>query len=166
MSPSDSSSTGTVNLLLQGEFTEGNAALSPDGRWLAYESNESGQTEIYVRPFPDVDAGRWEVSSNGGIMPVWNPAAPELFFRGSDSLMALAFETEPTFTPGTVTALFDMTPYHTAQFNRRIAVDPTGQRFLLLKNVTDQTGTDEATTPEITVVLNWFEALTERVPVP
>ena len=157
---------GTVTLLLEEEFVERNAALSPDGRWLTYQSNESGQYEIYVRPFPDVDAGRWEVSSNGGIMPLWNPAASELFFVGSDGLMALAFETEPTFTPGTVTGLFDMPPYHTAQVNRRIAVDPTGQRFLLLKNVTDQTGTDEATTPEITVVLNWFEELTERVPVP
>ncbi len=157
---------GSLNLFLQEGFNERNAALSPDGRWLAYQSIESGQIEIYVRPFPDVDGGRWEVSSSGGITPVWNPAGPELFFRGSDSLMALAFETEPTFTPGTVTALFDMTPYYTLQVNRRIAVDPDGQRFLLLKNVTDQTGTDEATRPEITVVLNWFEELTERVPVP
>ena len=157
---------GTVRPLLQGEFIERNAALSPDGRWIAYQSDESGQDEIYVRPFPDVDAGRWEVSSNGGIAPVWNPAGPELFFLASDGLMALAFETEPTFTPGTVTALFDLTPYHTVQGNRRIAVDPDGQRFLLLKNLTAQTGTDEATTPEITVVLNWFQELTERVPVP
>ena len=157
---------GTVSLLLQEEFTEQNAALSPDGRWIAYESDETGQFEIYVRPFPDTDAGRWEVSSNGGVMAVWNPAGPELFFRGSDGLMALAFETEPTFRPGAVTRLFDLTPYSFGGTNRRLAVDPDGQRFLLLKLATAQTGTDEATTPEITVVLNWDQELLERVPVP
>ena len=157
---------GTVTPLLQEEFTERNAALSPDGRWIAYESNETGQSEIYVRPFPDTDSGRWEISSNGGIQPVWNPAGPELFFVGSDGLMVLAFETEPTFTPGVVTTLFDATPYRLGG-NRRIAVDPEGQRFLLLKPAGDQQpGTDEPAAPQINVVLNWFEELKARVPIP
>ena len=156
---------GTVTPLLQEEFTERNAALSPDARWIAYQSDESGQFEIYVRPFPDTDSGRWEVSSNGGVMPVWNQAGPELFFRGSDGLMALAFETEPTFRPAAVTMLFDLTPYPEVNLNRRLAVDPEGQRFLLLKNVTDQTGTDEAAPSQINVVLNWSQELLERVPV-
>ncbi len=155
---------GTVSPLLQEEFSERNAALSPDGRWLAYESNETGQFEVYVRPFPDTDSGRWEVSSNGGGMPVWNPAGPELFFRGSDGLMALAFETEPTFRPGAVTTLFDATPYQVSGY-RRIAVDPDGERFLLLKIPFDQTGDEAAASPRIRVVLNWLEELKVRVPV-
>ena len=118
-----------------------------------------------MRPFPDTDSGRWEVSSNGGRHPVWHPSGPELFFRGSNGLMALAFETEPTFTPGVVTTLFDATPYQLGG-NRRLAVAPDGQRFLLLKNATGQTDIDEAAVPEITVVLNWFEELKARVPVP
>ena len=156
---------GTVTPLLQEEFTERNAALSPDGRWIAYESNETGQFEIYVRPFPDTDSGRWEVSSSGGSHPVWHPSGPELFFRGSDGLMALAFETEPTFTPGVVTTLFDATPYYRLGGNRRLAVAPDGQRFLLLKDAIGQTDTDEAAVPEITVVLNWTQELLERVPI-
>ena len=155
----------TVTLLLQEEFNERNAALSPDGRWIAYQSDESGQYEIYVRPFPDVDAGRWPVSSNGGIMPVWNPAEPELLFLGSEGLISVAFETEPTFTPGGMTTLFDLTAYQTAGGNRRIAVAPNGERFLLLKNANDQTGTDDDASPQITVVLNWTQELLERVPV-
>ena len=118
-----------------------------------------------MRPFPDTDSGRWEVSSTGGRQPVWNPAGPELFFVGSDGLKALAFETEPTFRPGAVTTLFDATPYAFSGA-RRIAVDPDGERFLLLKNPTGQTGAEDAASPRINVVLNWFQELKARVPVP
>ena len=54
--------------------------MSPDGKWLAYESDESGQLEVFVRPFPDVQAGRWQISFGGGVQPAWNPAGHELFF--------------------------------------------------------------------------------------
>ena len=57
--------------LLETEFFESNAAVSPDGRWLAYQSDDSGEVEIYVRPFPDVKRGRWQVSGGGGRLPVW-----------------------------------------------------------------------------------------------
>ena len=161
---------GTVTPLLHEEFTERNASLSPDGRWIAYQSDETGQFEVYVRPFPNVNEGRWEISNNGGVWPVWNPAGPELFFLSLDDfrLMALAFEGEPTFTQGAVTPLFEMrdTGYVGNRLgSRRIAVGPDGQRFLLHKE-TYQTGTDEPTSAEINVVLNWFEELKERVPVP
>ncbi len=147
-------------LLLQGEFNERNASLSPDGRWIAYESDESGVSEVYVRPFPDIDSGRWQVSSGIGRWPVWNPSGRELFFATSQHVVALAYEDDPTFDQGTVTQLFDVSPYHTTQNNRRIAVDPHGERFLLLKD-----DTEDSAQPAITVVLNWFEELTARVPV-
>ena len=73
--------------LLNTEFTERNASLSPDGLWIAYQSNESGQFEIYVRPFPDVDAGRWQVSSDGGWWPLWAPDGRELFYVGPQAMI-------------------------------------------------------------------------------
>ena len=65
-------------------FAEANAAVAPDGRWLAYQSNESGRDEVYVRPFPNVDSGRWQVSTGGGRTPVWARAQDRLFYRSSD----------------------------------------------------------------------------------
>ena len=156
----------TSTLLLKTEFNERNAILSPDGRWMAYQSNESGQNELYVRPFPDVNGGRWQVSSGGGQWPLWNPNGRELFYVASKGMMAVPIETEPTFTRGTVDLLFDLGPYlkPSARTNRRIAISPEGDRFLMLKA---GGGSDEtAETTSIIVVQNWFEELKARVPVP
>ncbi len=148
-------------LLLETEFTERNAALSPDGRWMAYQSNESGQFEVYVRPFPDVNGGRWQVSSGGGGWPLWSPDGRELFYASSEGMMAVPVETEPTFTQGTVDLLFDLGPY-LRDGNRRIDISPEGDRFLMLKA---GGGSDEtAETPSIIVVQNWFEELKRLVP--
>ncbi len=153
-------------LLMETEFSERSAALSPDGRWMAYQSNESGQFEVYVRPFPDVNGGRWQVSSGGGGWPLWSPAGRELFYVGSEGMMAVPIETEPTFTQGTVDLLFDLGPYRTPSEapNRRIDISPEGDRFLMLK----EGGGSDGNTPaaSINIVLNWFEELKERVPVP
>ena len=70
----------TSTALLVTAFAEAGAALSPDGRWLAYSSNESGQHDVSVVTFPDVNAGRWPISTGGGWRPVWNPAGNELFY--------------------------------------------------------------------------------------
>ncbi len=152
-------------LLLETEFRKANAALSPDGRWMAYQSDESGQYEVYVRPFPDVNGGRWQVSSGGGDWPLWSPDGRELFYVGSENMMAVPIETEPTFTQGTVDLLFDLGPYSTppvARTNRRIDISPEGDRFLMLK---EGGGSDEtAETTSIIVVLNWFEELKKLVP--
>ena len=66
--------------LIQTPFVERNGEVSPDGRWLAYQANDSGQFEIYVRPFPDVTAGRWQVSTGGGTRPLWHRNGQELFY--------------------------------------------------------------------------------------
>jgi len=156
----------TSTLLLETEFGERNAALSPDGRWMAYQSNESGQYEVYVRPFPDVNGGRWQVSSGGGAWPLWSPDARELFYVGSESMMTVPIETEPTFTQGTVDLLFDLDPYLKPSDGgiRRIDISPEGDRFLMLK---EGGGSDEtAETTSIHVVLNWFEELKRLVPTP
>ena len=76
--------------------------------------------------------------------------------------MALAYENDPTFRPGALTQLFEVTPYALGG-NRRMAVDPDGERFLLLK-IVGETNTEDATPLQINVILNWFQELTERVP--
>jgi len=151
-------------LLMETEFSERNAALSPDGRWMAYQSNESGQYEVYVRPFPDVNGGRWQVSSGGGYWPLWSPNGRELFYAGSEGMMAVPIETESTFTQGTVELLFDLGPYWrpSGGANRRIDISPEGDRFLMLK---EGGGSDEtAGTTSIIVVINWFDELKRLVP--
>ncbi|MDA2914999.1 hypothetical protein MYX77_13790, partial [Acidobacteriia bacterium AH_259_A11_L15] len=67
--------------LLQTQFAEGGAAISPDGRWVAYHSNETGRREVYVRPFPNVEEGKWQISSDGGRGTIWGPQGQELFYR-------------------------------------------------------------------------------------
>ena len=151
-------------VLLDEEFAERNASLSPDGRWMAYRSNETGQREVYVRPFPDVDAGRWQISTDGGEWPLWNPAGDELFYRGPTGVMALEFEADPTFTPGALTQVFEREIVGLRL--RRMAVSPNGQRFLLLTEEGLATNTEDVIPPQIHVVVNWFQELTERVPAP
>jgi len=116
-------------VLLDDDWNEFGAALSPDGRWLAYGSNETGRREVYVRPFPDVDAGRWHISTDDGEWPLWNPAGDELFYRGPMGVMAVEFEGDPTFAPGAPTLLIEREII--GGRNRRMAVSPDGQRFLL-----------------------------------
>ena len=153
----------TASVVIDGEFVERNAALSPDGRWVAYESDETGQRQVYVRPFPDVDNGRWQVSTDGGTWPVWNPAGDELFYRGPTGVTALAFETEPTFTPGAPTQLFEWV-FIGGPGNRRMAVSPDGQRFLLLA-IGQENANGDAASSQIIVVQNWFDELRRLVPV-
>jgi serine/threonine-protein kinase len=159
----------TVTPLLHSTFNQRNAVLSPDGRWLAYESDESGAPEIYVRPFPDVNAGRWQLSSGGGRWPAWHPSlgGRELFYIGAKGLMSVAFATTPTFTPGAVSMLFETAAYPSttvANSNRRYAVAPDGQRFLFLKTGAGATA-DNRQAQQLLFVENWFEELKQRVPI-
>src|SRR5688500_8454426 len=144
-----------------------NAVLSPDGRWLAYESDESGTPEVYVRPFPDVNAGRWQVSAGGGRWPIWHPRAGgrELFYASPKGLMSLSAVTSPTFTPGRVSLMFETAAYTSANVvnsNRRLAVSPDGQRFLFQKAAATAEAGQE--TQSLLFVENWIEELKQRVP--
>src|SRR5262249_14696629 len=84
--------------LLETPFDERNAAISPDGRWMAYDSNESGVSQIYVRPFPNVSDARYQVSNGGGRTPAWSRNGDELFFVNRTSVIAVAVQTTPTFS--------------------------------------------------------------------
>ena len=153
---------GAVTPLLGTAFQERNAEVSPDGRWLTYESDESGQLEIHVRPFPDVDGGRWQVSTSGGTQPVWAPDGRELFYRSGDALMAVPIETGQGFMWGNPAVLFEG-QFAPSLGGRNYDVSPDGQQFLMLKlgSVDDVPDAPEA---RITIVQNWFEELRRLVP--
>ena len=161
--------TPRVEPLLQTPSDERNAEISPDGHWLAYESNESGQSQIYVRPFPHVADGQYQVSSGGGRAPAWSPNGHELFFAGRASMMAVTVQLTPTFTFGNPTKLFDAPSivldgrFTSNNFGTRRAYDVSrdGQRFLMIKeNAVSSEGS--ATPPSMIVVQNWFEELKKK----
>ena len=151
--------------LIETEFVETYPEVSPDGRWIAYMSNESGQFEVYVRPFPNVDDGRWQISRDGGVSPVWAPDGQELFFRspgtGALDMMVAPVGTEPTFSPGNPEVLF-AAPYRGPATNRARPWDvaPDG-RFLMLRE-RDTSSPDEEPT-QVVLVQNWFEELKRLV---
>ena len=149
--------------LLATEFNEWNPALSPDGRWFAYQSNASGVDEVYVRPFPDADSGLHQVSTDGGGRPLWAPDGRELFYENGGRLYAVPVQTDPTFTRGIPTVLIDGGYVLSDGGGRLYDIDPSGDRMLLIKDVSASDG-DVPSTPSLTVVLNWFEELTRLVP--
>jgi len=143
-------------------FDELNAEVSPDGRWLAYQSNESGQGEIYVRTFPNVNEGRWQISTGGGTRPLWGPVGSELFYlaRGG-RLMVVPVQTDPSFTAGRAEILFEEPYYVEASVaGRAYDISPDGRRFLMIKESEEDTSVPMS----MTVVLNWFEELERLVP--
>ena len=150
--------------LLDSEFDERNPAISPDGRWLAYESNESGRQEVYVQPFPDIESGRWQVSTRGGERPLWSADGRELFYVENGKIMAVAVETDTAFSMGetTVAVAGDYYVGDEEVAARTYDVSRDGQRFLMIKE--DPRG--RAAARQIQVVFNWFEELKARVPTP
>jgi len=156
----------TSRPLLKTQFTEDRPALSPDGRWIAYRSDESGQSEIYVRPFPNVEEGKWLISREGGISPVWGPEGRELFYRSlnEEAMMIVRIETEPAFTHGAPQVLFRGSYFRSR--NRNYDISPDGQRFLMLKEVEQTEETSAPTQDALIIVQNWFEELKRLVPTP
>ena len=152
---------GSSEPLLATEFRERNPALSPDGRWLAYESNASGQNEIYVRPFPNIEDGQWLISTDGGTRPLWGADGRELFYlsRGAE-LMAVRVQTEPSFAPGNPEAILEgrKLTVETGP-GRAYDISPDGERFLVVQELV---GSTSAT--ELILVQNWFQELERLVP--
>ena len=141
------------------EFTERSPALSPDGRWVAYVSDESGQNEIYVRPFPDADSGLRLVSTAGGAEPVWAYDGRELFYRnGADELVAVQVRTDSVFEWDSQDVLFSMAEYQPGNTHPMYDVNPDDQRFVMLRM-----GNEGAASAEVYLVTNWFEELRQRM---
>jgi len=150
---------GKAQPFLRTPFNETSPRFSPDGRWLAYYSNESGRFEIYVQPYPG-PGGKWQISTEGGTEAVWNRNGRELFYRSGDKMMAVDIATQPGFAAGKPRMLFEGR-YEEAPFPiPNYDVSPDGQRFLMLKPAEQA----QAAQTQINVVLNWFEELKEKVP--
>jgi serine/threonine-protein kinase len=156
---------GPARPLIQTEFTEDNGQVSPDGRWIAYETNDSGQRQVFVRPFPDVDTAKVPVSSGGGSFAKWSRDGRELFYVGVvDGRQTLVSSSVPVvaagakFTSGKARTLFSMSTYLIgATQTYDVALD--GRRLLMIKEPVET----PPPPPSITVVTHWFEELRERV---
>ena len=148
--------------LIQSAFSDYAGEISPDGRWIAYYSNESGSNEVYVRPFPNVQGGRWQISTGGGTRPAWSRKGGELFYLDTNlSMMSVPVQTTSTFTAGNPTKLFEG-KWYVGQPGRTYDVSADGQRFLMIKDAAG--GNQTAPSANINVVLNWTEELRQRVP--
>ena len=153
-----------VESLIQTPFNERNGVVSSNGRWLAYESDSSGKFEIYVKPFPNVSAGQWLISTAGGTRPLWAPNGQELFFVAPDGLlMAVRVDARGSSWRAASPARVVEGPYLTigGRSSRNYDVSADGKRFLLIK----QAPVTQAAAPRIIVVQNWFEELKARVPI-
>jgi WD40 repeat protein len=129
---------------------EESARLSPDGRWLAYESRESGRSEVYVQAFPG-PGGKWQLSKGGGTLPVWRADGKELFYLGDDGLMVVAVETDGGFRIDTPVSLFKADVTFVADGYHSYDVTPDGKRFLFLAPVEKAAGK----TGSVTLVQGW-----------
>jgi serine/threonine-protein kinase len=151
------------SVFLQSPFEDHVGKISPDGRWLAYVSNESGRFEVYVRPFPS-SSGRWQISTEGGAEPLWSRDGRELFYRIGNKVMVVNISPGPSFQAGTPRLLFERRlAVRTGgnSINTNYDISPDGRRFLMVQEAVQQA---EAPPTQIHVVLNWFEELKRRVP--
>ena len=139
-------------ILLRSKYDAYGMTLSPDGRWLAYVSEESGTTEIYVRPFPNVDSARFVISSGGGIEPLWRRDGRELFYRTTrGEVFATAISAGPGFQHGAPVRLFSLPDMVFQSYHRTWDIHPDGRRFLMLR-------TGGTAAQVLGVVFNWQES--------
>ena len=140
---------------LQTKSNERRAAFSPDGRWIAYESDESGQYEIYVRPLASSGGGKRPVSTGGGILPTWHRNGRELFYRNGSKVMVVAINTDGEPTLGKPRLLFESLSDRYVEYD----VTPDGEHFVMIDE-----SRSEPPPSELILVLNWFEELKRLVP--
>ncbi|MDX1647220.1 MAG: hypothetical protein R3304_08750, partial [Longimicrobiales bacterium] len=147
-------------LLANSEYDEMYPQISPDGRWLAYQTTETDRHEIYVRPFPDVGSGRWQISVDGGRNPQWSHSGDELFFQGPNrEMMVVDVETSGGFSAGTPRTLFQNDPdwIWGDILGNIYDVHPDDQRFVLGMAVGSDDDDDDA--PDAVLVTNFLQVL-------
>jgi len=132
-------------------------ALSPDNRWLAYVSRESGQPEVFVVPFPSTEDARWQVSARGGNSPVWSPDGSRLYYvDGAANLVAATIASRSPFAVGGQEVMFSVSAYALGTFHASFTVHPSGERFLMTRLSAD--GADA----NLILVQHWFEEIRGR----
>ena len=149
------------SLLLQNGFFNSQARVSPDGRYIAYTTNESGSPQIVVQSFPDLHQGKWQITAQGGTEPIWKRDGRELYYLALDSkIMAVSVKGDPTFQPGQSTELFQTTLMpEVPPLAHRYAVSADGQRFVVASGSNAPGG--GGSTP-ITAVINWTATLRKK----
>jgi serine/threonine-protein kinase len=151
---------GEAHAFVQSRFNATAPAFSPDGRWLAYVSDESGRYDVYVRPFPG-PGEKYMVSTAGGMEPVWSRNSRELFFRNGDQVLAVQVATTTAAFSASRPKVLFTGPFARARTAHRIAYDisPDGEHFVMLNS-----GEEDRAVTQVSVLLNWFEELKARVP--
>jgi eukaryotic-like serine/threonine-protein kinase len=154
-----------AEMLLKTKFDEGNGTVSPDGRWLAYQSDESGQFEVYLASFPDVTAAKRQVSTRGGSRPLWSKDGRELFYyvAQDSAIMALSVRLGADVVLGNPQVAVKGPYAAPKNTGRHYDVSSDGKRFLLLKDVPAPDG-QKAAAPEILLVQHWVEELNGKMP--
>jgi Tol biopolymer transport system component len=148
---------GTVHPLIESKFHQLGGDFSPDGRWYAYMSNESGRPEVYVSPFPG-PGGKWQISNSGGNWPRWSRDGEEIYYRANDdSMVSVSVHAgEGGFSAGNPERLFDASAY-VANFFSGFDVDPDSEQFVMIEIHGAQEGAPDRS--QIRFVLNWFEQI-------
>jgi serine/threonine-protein kinase len=150
-------------LLTSAQADESSPALSPDGKWLAYASDETGRTEVYLRPFPNVDDGKWQVSTNGGQAPLWAHSGRELFYVDADrNMMVVPVPAAGPSQMGARVKLFTLgndVLLNQNEWYTPFDISPDDKRFLMSRLVSTS-GTDAST---FLLVENWFEEVKAKV---
>jgi serine/threonine-protein kinase len=152
--------TGEPKPFLTSTFVEGGSAFSPDGRWLAYQSNETGNPEVYVRPFPG-PGGKWQISTGGGVFPKWSRNGKEFFYRTMDNRIMVAnysaardsfhADKPQLWSPG----------QFTARFGANFDLHPDGKRFAVLKAPGAEI---QPVVNKVSFIFNFFDELHRKVP--
>ena len=147
--------------LMTSDYDELSPSISPDGRWLAYASQETGEWEVYVRPFPDVGSGKWPVSRGGGFAPLWAHSGREIFYlTPDDQIMTATVEVGESFRVADRQPLFSI-PQGFVMSDLRVPYDvtPNDHEFIMVRNV----GSEEVEEPPVILVEKWLVEVRDRV---
>ncbi len=144
-----------ARVFLNQPYNEFAPAVSPNGKWIAYISDQTGQDQIYITPYPGPGLVT-SVSTLGGREPVWAPGGRELFYRDGDKMMVVAVETQPSLKLGMPELLFQK-PFLSHRFTPQYDIHPDGDRFLMVKEDV------EVERGQIKIIFNWFEVLKEKM---
>ena len=145
-------------LLASPTANEGSPFVSPDGEWIAYVTDETGEHEVFVRPFPNVEDGRTRLSTDGGFDPVWAPDGSALYYRRGDTILEVEVRSgAPPSSWGVPTELFSGSYQAAPPWPRHYDIDSDGERFVMIEE-------REASRPRVIIVQNWLAELERLVP--